>query len=454
MVDDWNSDMNIIICGAGKTGAHAAEILAADGANVTVVDESQTSLDMLADNLDVATLAGQPTAAKVLQSAGVADADVVIATTDSDELNLLCASTASYLGADRTFATVTHSTYLNRDILDYSKIFSIDSLICPAFSTARAIASHLRNPAAMKVERLVGHTIEVQQFEASKGAPGLGRRLSEVELPRGARIAAITRNGDTYLPSGDSTVDEGDEVLIVANADVFHDARRVFRTKDTGRRSVVIMGGSPIAVWLCRTLQNRGFSIRLFETDTDRANELAEKLPWVTVMNADPTDPNVFTDEHLENADAFVALTNDEHNILSCAWAISLGVKETYPVVTRRNYDLFTKAMGLTHIFSPRELAIAEIRQRLARKQMTKIAPLASGALNIYRIRIGKNAPVTGIPLSDLTLMPNCMVIVLEHDEHFGVVPSAHAILEEGDVVFAIVRSEFESELRTLFAVN
>ena len=140
--------MNIIICGAGKTGAHAAEILAADGANVTVVDESQTSLDMLADNLDVATFAGQPTAAKVLQSAGVADSDVVIATTDSDEVNLLCASTASYLGADRTFATVTHSTYLNRDILDYSKIFSIDSLICPAFSAARAIASHLRNPAA------------------------------------------------------------------------------------------------------------------------------------------------------------------------------------------------------------------------------------------------------------------------------------------------------------------
>jgi len=163
---------------------------------------------------------------------------------------------------------------------------------------------------------------------------------------------------------------------------------------------------------------------------------------------------SVFTDEHLENADAFVALTNDEHNILSCAWAISLGVKETYPVVTRRNYDLFTKAMGLTHIFSPRELAIAEIRQRLARTQMTKIAPLASGALNIYRIRVGKNAPVTGIPLSDLTLMPNCMVIVLEHDEHFGVVPSAHAILEERDVVFVIVRSEFESELRTLFAVN
>jgi trk system potassium uptake protein TrkA len=454
MVDDWNSDMNIIICGAGKTGAHAAEILAADGANVTVVDESQTSLDMLADNLDVATLVGQPTAAKVLQNAGVADADVVIATTDSDEVNLLCASTASYLGADRTFATVTHSTYLNRDILDYSKIFSIDSLICPAFSAARAIASHLRNPAAMKVESLVGHTIEVQQFEASKGAPGLGRLLSDVELPRGARIAAITRNGETYLPSGDSTVDEGDEVLIVANSDVFHDARRVFRTKDAGRRSVVIMGGSPVAVWLCRTLQNRGFSIRLFETDVNRANELAEKLPWVTVMNADPTDPNVFTDEHLENADAFVALTNDEHNILSCAWAVGLGVEETYPLVTRNDYAPFVKAMGLTHTFSPRELAVAEIRQRLARKQMTKVASLAGDALTIYRIRVGKGAPVAGVPLSDLTLMPNCMVIVLEHDEHFGVVPSAHAILDERDVVFVIVHSEFESELRTLFAVS
>ena len=206
--------------------------------------------------------------------------------------------------------------------------------------------------------------------------------------------------------------------------------------------------------WLCRTLQNRGFSIRLFETDVDRANELAEKLPWVTVMNADPTDPNVFTDEHLENADAFVALTNDEHNILSCAWAVGLGVEETYPLVTRSDYAPFVKAMGLTHTFSPRELAVAEIRQRLARKQMTKVASLAGDALTIYRIRVGKGAPVAGVPLSELTLMPNCMVIVLEHDEHFGVVPSSHAILEERDVVFVIVRSEFESELRTLFAVS
>ena len=318
--------MNIIICGAGKTGAHAAQTLAADGANVTVIDESQAALDALADSLDVATLLGEPAVAKNLVTAGVADADVVITATDVDEVNLLCASTASYLGADRTFAMVTHSTYLNRDILDYSKIFSIDSLICPSFSTARAIASHLRNPAALKVERLVGHTIELQQFEATKGAAGVGRHLSDVKLPGGARLAAITRDGVTYLPSGLSTVDIGDEVLLVANTDVFHDARRVFRTKDSGRRSVVIMGGSPVAVWLCRALQNRGFSIRLFETDSERANELAEKLSWVTVIQADPTDPSVFTDEHIENADAFVALTNDEHNILSCAWAVGLGV--------------------------------------------------------------------------------------------------------------------------------
>ena len=102
--------MNIIICGAGKTGAHAAEILSADGADVTVIDENQTLLDMLADALDVAILVGQPSAAKDLKAAGVADADVVIAVTDDDEVNLLCASTASYMGADRTFATVTHST--------------------------------------------------------------------------------------------------------------------------------------------------------------------------------------------------------------------------------------------------------------------------------------------------------------------------------------------------------
>ncbi len=446
--------MNIIICGASKTGTHAAEILAADGANVTVIDESQSALDVLADSLDVATLLGEPGTAKNLVTAGVDDADVVIAATEVDEVNLLCASTAAYLGADRTFAMVTHSTYLNRDILDYSKIFSIDSLICPAFSTARAIASHLRNPAAMKVERLVGHTIEVQQFEVTKGAPGIGRHLSDVKLPGGARLAAITREGMTYLPSGISTVDVGDDILLVANTDVFHDARLVFRTKDSGRRSVVIMGGSPVAVWLCRALENRGFSIRLFETDVERANELAEKLPWVTVIQADPTDPNVFTDEHIENADAFVALTNDEHNILSCAWAAGLGVKETYPVVSRKDYAPFVKAMGLTHTFSPSELAIEEIQKRLQRKPLTKIASLEGDEMAIYRVRVGKNAPVIGKPLSELQLMPNCMVIVLEHDEHTGAVPSAQEILEERDVVFVVVREEFLDKLRTLFAVK
>jgi|TARA_B100000959_G_C14992699_1_gene628693 trk system potassium uptake protein TrkA len=446
--------MNIIICGAGKTGAHAAEILSASGADVTVIDENLTLLESLADSLDVAILSGQPSAAKDLNSAGVADADVVIAVTEDDEVNLLSASTASYMGADRTFATVTHSMYLDRDPLDYSKIFSIDSLICPAYSAARAIASHIRNPAAMKVERFVGHTIEVQQFLVSKGASGIGRRLSDVKLPGGARLAAITRNGDTYLPSGISTVDEGDEVLLVANSDVFHDARRVFRTKDAGRRSVVIMGGSPVAVWLCRTLKNRGFSIRLFETKVERANELAEKLPWVTVIQADPTDPNIFTDEHIENADAFVALTNDEHNILSCAWAAGLGVKETYLVVSRKDYAPFVKAMGLTNTFSPRELAVEEIQKRLARKQMTKVASLAGGDLGIFRIRVGKNAPVAGKPLSELSLMPNCMVIVLEHDEHLGVVPNASEVLQERDVVFVVVRGEYEDELRSLFAVT
>ena len=145
---------------------------------------------------------------------------------------------------------------------------------------------------------------------------------------------------------------------------------------------------------------------------------------------------------------------NDEHNILSCAWAAGLGVKETYSLVTRTDYAPFIKAMGLTNTFSPSELAIAEIQRRLARSQMTKVATLAGDDLSIYRVRVGKNAPVSGKPLAELPLMPNCMVIVLEHDEHNGVVPGASEVLAERDVVFVVVRGEYEDELRTLFAVS
>ncbi len=119
--------MNIIVCGAGKIGSHAAGVLALEGANVTVVDNNQAALDALSETLDVALVLGKPTDANVLQNAGVEGADVVIASTENDEVNLLCASTASYLGADRTFAMVTHSAFLNRSAMDYSKIFSIDN---------------------------------------------------------------------------------------------------------------------------------------------------------------------------------------------------------------------------------------------------------------------------------------------------------------------------------------
>ncbi len=446
--------MNIIVCGAGAIGGHAAEVLAANGGNVTVVADDVAALEALSDSLDIATVGGQPAAAEVLAAAGAAKADVVIAATDVDEVNLLCASTASYLGADRTFATVTHSTYLQRSKLDYSQIFSIDALVCPALSTAQAIASHLRNPAAMKVERLAGSQIEVHQFEASAGAPGIDRHLSEVELPDGALLAAITRGDKTTLPTGSSAVVEGDQVLLVANTDVFHDARRLLRNQDAGRRSVVIMGGSPIAVWLCRALRSKGFSIRLFETDRERAEELAEKLEWVTVIQADPTESGVFTDEHIEQADAFVALKGDEQNILSCAWASGLGVQETYPVVTRDDYAPFVKAMGITLSFSPRHLAVREIQQRLNRAPLTRLAAVAGEDLCIFRVRVGKDAQVLGQALSDLPLMPDCMIVVQEADDHGGVVPRADAILSAGDVVHVVANGDFESDLRRLFAVG
>ena len=203
-----------------------------------------------------------------------------------------------------------------------------------------------------------------------------------------------------------------------------------------------------------QSIKNRGFTIRLFETDRRRAEELAEKLSWVTVLQSDPTDPSVFTDEHIEHADAFVALTKDEHNILSCAWAASLGVAQTYPVVKRTDYGPFIEAMGITKTFNPQDLAIQEIEKRFSRQRLTRIAELASGALTIFRIRVGRGAEVIGKPLSALDLMPDCMIVVLEHDELTGVVPSASEVLQENDVVFAVVRQGFEQELRKLFAVK
>ena len=318
--------MNIVICGSGEVGRHSAEVLAEARHNVTVIDQDQHKLDELDDVLDVRSLTGNGTQADVLLEAGCANADLFIAATNVDEINLLAASVAKGVGASKCIARVHHSAFYEQRGLQYTRHFGIDHLVCPEASTAMAIASTLRSPGAIAVEQFARGKIEMQQLPVSDDSKAIGIPLKQLRLPGPALLAAIDRVGEAFIPDANTEIHGGDVVTLIGDAKGFEKIVNLFRAGTERRRRVMIIGGTTMSVWLCRALRHRMFSIRLFEADEKRALKLSEKLNWVTLLKADVMNSDALQDERVDLADVLIAMTNeDEHNILAaraCWWRL------------------------------------------------------------------------------------------------------------------------------------
>ncbi|MDX1683512.1 MAG: NAD-binding protein, partial [Phycisphaeraceae bacterium] len=243
--------MDIVICGAGEVGSHSAEEWAEDGANVTLIDRDPARVAEIEATMDVRVLEGNATQAEVLLEAGCAHADLFIAATNVDEVNLLAASVAKGVGAGRCIARVHHSAYFERRGLDYARHLGIDHLVCPEHATASAIAQMLRNPAALAVERFARGVLEMQQLPVSPDAPAAGTQLRELKLPGSMRMAAITRDDEAFIPDAGTTIEVGDIVTVVGEVSDHEKGRKLFQTDSPRRVKVLIMGGSAQGVWLC-----------------------------------------------------------------------------------------------------------------------------------------------------------------------------------------------------------
>ncbi len=444
--------MNVIIAGAGQVGRYAAEVLGGTGHNVTVIDLQPSVLQALEDTADIRTLTGNAAHADVIRNAGGEDCDLFVAATNLDELNLLSAAVAKGVGARKCLARVHHSAYFEQKGLDYAAHLGIEQLICPEYVTAMAIARMLRNPGAMAVEDFARGRVELQRFVVEASAPATGVRLAELKLPRGVRLAVIERGEHAFLPDADSRPTEGDIVHLIGETSVIEQARRLFYTGKTKRKHVVIMGGPAIAVWLCRALKGRHFSVRLFETDPARAEELAQKLDHVTVIQADPTDPAQFEEEHIGSADAFVALTrDDEHNILGAAQAKTWGTAHCIAVVERSTYMHLLQHVGIDHAFSPRQVAAREIQSLIETRPVRCLASLAEGAADVYEVRPSANGPATDKALKNVKMPAHSIIAAIQRED--GVmVPGANDTIRVGDTLIAIGPHGTEKEFRRLFA--
>ena len=341
--------MRIVICGAGEVGMHSARLLTEYEHEITMVDSSADRIAVVSDQIDVATLTGNAADAHTLRQAGVPESDLLVACTSQDEVNLLAATIGKGMGSRKVLARVHHRAFFDESSFDYTGHLGIDRLICPDYATALAVARTLRSPGAVAIEDFGRGAIEMQEFTVSPQARAIGRPLADIGLPRGVRLAAIKRSQFALIPEASTAIEPGDTVVLVGNAAAFQEARRLFYTANNGRQQIVIMSGSAMAVWLCRALKDKGFAIRVFEPRRPRAEELGDKLGWVTVIQEDVMDSAVFEEERVAQADAFVALDDDdEHNILACAWAKDRGVSRADRILGPRQLPYLSTILGST----------------------------------------------------------------------------------------------------------
>lgn len=443
--------MNIIIAGAGEAGSHAAEVLSSDGHNVTVIDVSAERLQALNERLDLRTLVGHCAHLEVLRAAGADRCDLMIAATDADELNLLAAFLAKAIGAKKTFVRVHHTANFSLRRTAFADRLGIDELICPEHLTSLAIAEAIRNPGSIALEEFGRGKLLMQRFPVTSGAAATGKKLSEVVLPASTRVATVEHGEDVAIADATTTVTEGDFVTLIGETKAFESARNVFNKGKEKRHHVAVMGETSTAVWLCRALKARVFSVRLFVQSHERAEELSGKLPFVTIIEADPTDETIFADEHIDKVNEFVAVTNDdEDNILACAHAKALGVPRAIAVVQRAKYLHLFEHVGIDQAFSPRAVAVKAIQNLIGVGPIRSLATFANDIAEVFEIRPSNRAKVLGHELRNIKLPPQAMIAAIRRQEDVYV-PGADDQIARGDTILAIGPRGSAGDLRKLF---
>ena len=443
--------MKVIVCGAGDVGRHLAEVLSGQGHGVTMVDIRAEALRKFEELIDVRSITGSSADAAVLRDAGVEKCDLLVAATNQDEINLLTGTIAKRMGARRAIVRIHHKAYIDRASLDYAKYLDLDHLICPEHLTAQVIARTLSNPGARAIERFAGEKIEMQQYVVPPQSPTAGVPLSQLELPAGVRLATIERGDEAFVPHANSALKVGDIVTVIGETRHFETVRKVLHQPKRATSNVVIMGGTSMAVWLSRALKGQAFSVRLFETDRERAQELSEKLEHVTVLQADPTDPVVFREEHLENCNAFVAVSNnDEHNILGALQARELGAQLTVAVITQPKYLTLLEHVGIDHPFSPRVVAAKEVLRLIDESPVKRLATIAEGVADVYELTHARNGSAVGKQLKDIKLPKGAFVAAVQRQDDVRV-PGADDTIQSGDGLIVIGPRKIERQLRDLF---
>ena len=451
--------LKILIVGAGKVGATLAAYLSQEDHDITIVDNNDAAIHRASDTLDVMCIKGPGAAPSVLREAGAAEADLVLATTNMDEVNMLCALTAKRLGAKYTIARIRDVAYTD-DLASLRRDLNIDSVINPEYSTALEISRLLRFPAAANVDTFFRGRVEMLGILLRKEDPIVGIPLSELFSSTkkfSVLFSAAERKGDVIIPDGSFVPAAGDKLYITGSSSDLADYLRSLGRNVPAIHSVFLIGGSRISHYLAKLLRPMGVRVTLVENDEGLCRKLSEWLPEALILHGDGTDQELLASEHFTENDAFVALTGrDEDNLISALYAKQQGIRKVVAKSNRDNYTAVVRAAGLESVVAPKLITVNRILRLVRGLQdksgnvMTALYRITDAGTEAAEFLLTENTPHLGVPLKDLTIKKGFLIAALLHQDQV-VIPDGSTALSAGDRVIVISHGQGIQTFRDIF---
>ena len=437
--------MNIIIVGGGKVGKALTEQLNEEGNSITIIDIVPEKVEYISNRYDVMGIVGNGATHEIQQQAGIVTADLLIAVTASDELNLLCCLIAKKAGNCKTIARVRNPEY-NSEVEYFKEMLGIAMLINPEYASATEISRVLRFPSAIKIDTFAKGKIELLKFRLLENSPLIHHSVKEIAtgFHCDVLVCTIERDRQAFIANGNFIFEKDDIISIIAtpkNASYFF---KKIKIKTQQVNNAMIIGGGSIAYYLSKILLKSGISVKIIEKNEKRCEELSILLPEATIIHGDASDQEILMEEGLEKAGAFVALTNmDEENILFSLFAKSKMSGKLVTKINRTDFDEVIQSMNLDSIVNPKSLTAEYIAlfvramKNSMGSNMETLYTIIKGKVEASEFKIRTNSRIAGVPLEQLKLKDNVLIAGIMRENNM-IIPRGHDKIEIGDSVIVV----------------
>ncbi len=454
--------MKVIICGAGQVGFNIARYLSSEGADITLIDQSEALVTKIADSLDVQGMVGFASHPDILERAGAPDADMVIAVTYADEVNMVaCQICHSLFDVTTKIARVRHQSYLNPL---WSDLFSrdhmpIDVIISPEIEVARAVSRRMEVPGAFDVIPLADGKVSMIGVHCTSETPILDtplRQLTGLFPDLHILVIGLQREGRAVVVTPEDVMLDGDDVYFVAETAHLTRAMVAFGHEEKEARRVIIVGGGNIGLSLAEIVEEKypHVALKLIEINKERAEYVAQQLKRTVVIHGDALDQEILEEANVKATETVIAVSNDDEvNILTSLLAKRFGTQRAVTLVNSTTYSPLIGTLGIDTVVSPREITVSTILQHVRQGRIRSVHSLSEGFGEIIEAEALETSSLVGVPLREADLPEGVLVgAIVRGDE--VIIPRGDTVIRPKDQVVIFAAASAVKSVEKLFAVR